>query len=371
VIPSAALVTYLLAEERRSGERAGSVARFAGLGTLLTPFLFGVLVPIALFSMPYITSGSVRLLARGVLLAPTRRFALVAYPFPPLLDIIVGAVPVIIALKPTRRGQQLPGPASLQLAGVLAALLAVCWISGVFGVLVLLMRGFIPLSALVALWLLMREREEYAGTRREYVFALASVAVMYSLIQFPFAVTTYYFYAASFVPLIALAVLEGRVMTWPHAPAIFAAFYTTLAVCLFIPYSVRHYTSVSPDALLNAERGRILVTAAERRVYSALSAEVHRHADSGSYVFAEPECPEVNFLSATRSPTRNVFSDLGDPATRTARTLAALRERDVRVAILNTTPEQYGTLAPDLVATLMAQYPNHKTVGKFDVRWRD
>jgi hypothetical protein len=79
----------------------------------------------------------------------------------------------------------------------------------------------------------------------------------------------------------------------------------------------------------------------------------------------------VNFLSETLSPTRNVNSDLGDPTTRTARTLAAMRARDVRVAVINAQPAHFGPLPPELVAALRLEYPYRVIVGAFEVRWRD
>jgi hypothetical protein len=113
------------------------------------------------------------------------------------------------------------------------------------------------------------------------------------------------------------------------------------------------------------------VSAEDRRTYTALVAEVRRHAPAGAYVYAEPECPEVNFLTATRSPTRNVYSDLGDPATRTPRALAALARHDVPVAVINTASSGHFALPSELLAALRERYPHQTTIGKYEIRWRD
>jgi hypothetical protein len=150
-------------------------------------------------------------------------------------------------------------------------------------------------------------------------------------------------------------------------------FYTAYVVFSLTPYAERVFGGrPGPvNTVVAIDRARIVATAEDRRTYTALVAAVRRHARAGDYVYAEPECPEVNFLTATRSPTRNVYSDLGDPATRTPRALAALTRHDVRVAVINTEPSYFGALPPQLLAALRGRYPHQTTIGKYEIRWRD
>src|SRR5690349_4524098 len=74
VLPGGALAAALVYNERGVNTRRGSSReRFARLMRLALPFLAGVAVPIAIFLVPYVASGAVGDLFRGVFITPARR----------------------------------------------------------------------------------------------------------------------------------------------------------------------------------------------------------------------------------------------------------------------------------------------------------
>ena len=91
--------------------------------------------------------------------------------------------------------------------------------------------------------------------------------------------------------------------------------------------------------------------------------------DSGPYLYAGPDCPEVNFLAERKSPLP-VFMDFQGPQYGdTAAFLRLLEVRGVRTVVLNTTPTFSRRIPEDLSAELARRFPNSRRIGRFEVRW--
>lgn len=370
VAPTLALVSYLLVSEWQSGTSGSRGRRAARLLWLVAPFVAGAALPLALFALPYLLAHSLDTLVRGVLIVPSRGAALAQAPLPPI-STIVTAVPAALMLMPVLPGWRHPRAPLLRLAAVAVLLFVYLLGPPVHHTLLASARVSVPLLALAAAGALLGSRGGVPDVRQEQLFAAASVAVLCSFIQFPYAGYIYFYYAAPFVPLLALALLHGRPALHPWAPGVVVGLYAAVCVVLLTPNGTWKDAAVTSGPAAGLGRLRIRTSAADRATYAALTAVIRRRAGRSEYVFAEPECPELHFLSATRSPTRNVFSDLGDPVTRTARTMAMLHERNVRVAVVNHRPIHFSELPADLVQALRSEYPNSNTVGKYEIRWRD
>jgi hypothetical protein len=382
VIPC--LVLALRAARRPSG--MASRRRLAALTALLGPFVAGVAAVVAVFVLPWLLTGSLGALIRGVFVLPQRRLADASWgglrggwTGPALAAATVLAVAVAPRL---RRDVRIGVGAAL--AALLAAALA---LSGHLRVYVATWQGLWwlpPWVALGAAWALLgggasageEDAGRDAGTR---AFVLAAAFGMISLVEVPFAAPIYFFFAAPLlVPMaFALAGRGGAVGSalrrrWVAGLAVFLLGFTALRLN---PGFIRHL-GFRPDpstetALLHLPRaGGLHVSPEDRDLYETVVPMVEALA-RGPYIYATPDSPELYFLTGERNPTRTLFEFLDPhPETRTARVLAELDRDSVNVVVINRSPLFSAPVSSDLVAGLQARYPMARTVGRFLVVWR-
>ncbi|MCG6987176.1 MAG: glycosyltransferase family 39 protein [Gemmatimonadetes bacterium] len=372
-----------LAARRRSG--APSPRRLAALMGLLAPFVAGVAVVVGIFVLPWLLTGSLGALIRGVFVLPRRRFADASWgglrggwTGPALAAaavLLVGAAPRV------RRDVRIGVGAAL--AVLLGAALA---LSGHLEVYVATWQGLWwlpPWVALAAAWAFFRsgvsagdEGSRDAGTRG---FILLAAFGMVSLVEVPFAAPIYFFFAAPLLVPMAFA-LSGRGgavgsavrRRWVAGLVVFLLGFTALRLD---PGFIRHL-GFRPDhstetALLRLPRaGGLHVSPEDRDLYETVVPMVESLA-RGPYIYATPDSPEIYFLTGKRNPTRTLFEFLDPhPETRTARVLAELDRDSVNVVVINRSPLFSAPVSSDLVAGLQARYPMARTVGRFLVVWR-
>jgi hypothetical protein len=122
-----------------------------------------------------------------------------------------------------------------------------------------------------------------------------------------------------------------------------------------------------------ASAGGILVSGGQAEEYEKLISLVRAHA-RGPFIYCTPDCPEVYFLSGERNPTRTLWDfadpDFLDSGLRTARILWTIRNYGVAVVVLRNNLVQSGPVLPGLRSALRALFPDARTVGEFEVRWK-
>ena len=374
VLPSVLLGALLVRNEWR--EPAGpSRDRFVGLARLLVPFLLGVALPIALFLVPYVHSGSVGALVNGVFVLPMKRFGIAVIPVLPL-SFTLACLP-LVALAFLARKELARRPWVIATLGVALAVVFVVtgrnsasyrtvW----YGV-----QMVLPLVAIAGVAVLWREREADVTDplRRQRLMALLCVMALSNLLQFPYFVANYFCYVAPLVLLAVVALasylriasrpLVGLVMAFYLAFAVGRANRTTLYTM-----AVR-YRPYLPTAVLDLPRGGIEVPAMHAEVYRPLILILQDRA-RGGYTWASPDMPEVYFLSGLKNPTRSLFDFFDDTTHRTARILGALDSHGVTAVVLNHYPAFSAKPSKDLVEAIEQRYPYAINVGPYQVRWR-
>jgi hypothetical protein len=378
VLPGGALCGLLLWSEWRDG-RGPFRMRAARFGRPLLTFGVGVLAPIAPFLLPYCLGGSLPELWRGVFVLPQRRLEAAAFPLPPVWT-LVAALPITLTLAcpvtlPRRLGHVVLGVVVLLLAAVLVSadhesVANAVWYS---------IRPICPATLIIGCRALgsAGRAATLPPRRRLELFLLLAVAALVSLVQYPYAHRIYFCYGA---PLVILAVVALEAST-PGAP-------TRLHLCLLAFYLLFAITSVhagntrglagSPGerATLALDRGGLEVRASDAELYARLVNEIHLHAGPGTFIYATPDCPQVYFLSARRNPTRTLYDffdqDVArDLTIRTRRILSVLEEKDVKVVVINWTPDFTTWIARDLLDALLTRFPYETALPRYSVRWRD
>jgi dolichyl-phosphate-mannose-protein mannosyltransferase len=375
VLPGAALAGFLAWHERATGG-GPSAARFATMAQLVGPFVLGMLLPVAIFLVPYVRSGALDALVGGVLVAPTRRFRFAATALP-ALETAWAVLPglLVFGLAPGWRQRT-----RRIVTGVFGLALMICFLEGrdhlVYRDVWYSLRWLAPVAvcAGVALLASTKGRATLRRIERERLMLLLAVTAITTLVQFPFSAPVYFLYVAPLVLLTAAALVAARSPVPAGLGAATMAFYLAFAVRWIHPgfiYNMGlYYEDDMQTELLALPRGGLRVTAEDAAQYVRLVAAVQAHAH-GPYAYATPDCPEVSFLSGLRNPTRTLFDFFDEPVGRTPRILTTLAGARVNVAVLNRKPAFSGPPPADLLAALAERYPRSTTVGRFEVRWRE
>jgi len=356
---------------------AASVERFASFFRMVIPFLLGVVLPVALFLVPYVHSGSVHNFLYGVFVLPGRRLELASRRPPGYgLNKLVATAALVYLLA-------VGTSARVRLARVgrvlVIALLATVLIASAYYPRVLQLASsplllLFPTTVLAGAYVLIRA-EALGVLRRQQLMLLITVAALGSLIQVPFSASIYFCYAAPLLALALLAVLATRPRRSAFVLGTVAVFYTAFAVLRITPsfvYAMGNY--YQPDRQtkrLNLGRaGGLRVDPQEAAVYERLIPLVEEHARGTGFTYCAPDCPEVYFLAGVRNPTRTIFDFFDEPVGRTERVLGGLGPHDVQVIVILTRPPFSPPMAADLRAALVDRYPESQQVGRFEVRWR-
>jgi hypothetical protein len=327
--------------------------------------------------MAYAVRGAVGPLLHGLVAPAGRaiRFAALETNHPAvILHMIPLVLPVILAYDSRRFGRVIWG-------SVLAC----------FAVLVLVASAHSPIlygfgwssistcapaltaAGLAILWKAGRENQ-FPVVRQEQIMLLLCVMALCGVVQFPFSAPIYFLYVAPLVILFADALFASVVNPPRFALSVLAVFFLLFAVIRVMPgFIVPMGALYMPDdqtARLSMRRaGGLRVRPSDAETYNSLIPMVQAH-NTGKFIYAFPDCPEVYFLSGLQSPTGHFFSFAEDRLDLTGPLLNMLKSLKINVIAINGDPQFSGQLRTDLHSALIEAYPNSEKVGKFEVRWK-
>ena len=375
VLPAVVLAVLYVWNERAWPTKP-SPERFATLTRLVVPFLLGLSMPLAVFLLPYVASGSVAALGHGVFVQSLTQLTFAHVRPPSLLATTVATIPLVVVLASSfwryRVGWMAITVAALAVGSILSAaatealLYRLVWYS---------VRALIPVTTVAGVVMLMwsNTAAPLSALRSQQVLVLLCVMAMVSVVQFPFSTPIYFLYVAPIIAFTAPAVMS--VVRVSHfVPVAVLCFYLLFAVLWVNGSGVDtigfYYVPDDQTELLDLDRGGLRVRSEEKDEYERLMAVLQARARS-DFIYATPDCPEVYFLSGLRNPTRTFFDYYDDPVGRTVRILDAIEQHQVRLVVLNREPSFSGDVPPELTASLTAWFPYAMEVGRFHVRWRE
>lgn len=378
VLPVALLVLLLVWKDRSMG-LDGSASRFRDLVSTAVPLGAGAAVPVLLFLVPYVGSGALDELARGLFVLPARRLSDAAAP-------MAGPRtwgPALLLLSPVALAVILPRRWRWGLAAITGAVGGWVVVEGqqtaVYRVVWSSIRPLLPLIVIGGVGVLARRHADEEGGQWDQrdlgLFLLLAVAALCGLVQFPFGATIYFMYVAPIAVLAALAAVSaasGRASQRPVVLVllcfhlIFAARWLNTG---FIRKMGLRYQPNPHTARLELPRGGLLVPEFEKREYENLVAALDEHA-RGRFIYAGPDSPEVYYLSGRRNPTRALFEFLSVDDPRGSELLSVLREHGVTAVAINRHPAFSDPLEERTLELLSERYPRSTRIGHFLVRWQ-
>lgn len=380
-IPNLAIGTTIVWQEFY--EARSRSQRFLSLLRELVLFGAGVVIPIALFLVPYFVTRTVFVFMRDIYIVSGRLIADIGtkpsvlwFLAGVLVNLLLAGAVVLTRSKTTEKLWELVLlgvplvlviPITLILARQAQPFYLLAWHT---------IWVLAPLIVVLGLGLLIRwsmlGRMQFE--RRQQLFLMLSVTAACSLIQFPFTVTIYFCYIAPLVLLSITAVVSF--MERPPRLAVIGMMCFCFAYVIFdiTPSFVYDLGRIySPDiqtARLNLPRGGGLrVSAATASEYEELYTLIQRHA-RGEYIFATPDSPEVYFLSGFRMPDSNFYDFYEASSGRAQRALGTIHAHNINLVVLNHRPPFAVSLPDEFRAAVEEEFPSRADAGDFEVRWK-
>jgi hypothetical protein len=332
----------------------------------LLPLVAGIASVVSLLLVPYMVTGSLGDLYRGLFVLPAARLQHVALA-PPDLKWMYLSLPLtgLLIVGMFHIAKQLNKPAAL--SGAILVCVAIFFasasVSGYF-YLFQAVRNQIPLMTLMGMSIL---ASKLPLKNRPAIFLIVTATALGSLVQYPYAYGTYFFYAA---PLLVITILY-IVANQPFAPK--PVFVSLLALSLSLavfripqpdPRLMNgFYAPTFPTAKLNLTRCNLTVYQEDARVYQELIELIQTHSPPGGYIYAAPDCPEVYFLSARRNPTRTLY-DLFDACQidRQLKLIEFLELQNISVLVINHNPAFSAALQKEELELLHERYPQCRVI---------
>jgi len=372
-VPVVALAWFAFVSAR-AGEERGT-ASMRSFASLAAPFVLGVVIPVAVFAVPFAASGALGDLVHGIWAPSTRMMTLQAKSPPSVLSLFafLPLVPVFFVpgfvrtAKPWERAA--PVAVLLGLGVVFSGRpigYVVTWQS---------LRAVIPILTICGVIAVYRRRNTFADARApQGVVLLLAATALCSLVQYPFSAPVYFTFIAPLVilagaALIAVTDLVPRPVLW-----LLIAFYLLFGVFRLNGSSLydvgSRYRTDGAMQKLALQRGGLVVPRDTALEYERVIGLVQRHAGGSKYIYATPDAPEVYFLSGLDNPTKTMFEYLDAKPPNAPQLLQTLRQRNVNVVVINLHPPLSSPAPPAVRAALQARYPNATLAGAFEVRWR-
>jgi hypothetical protein len=339
-------------------------------------FAGGLTLVLLIFAYPYIVSGSVDQLVRGVFVAPEKRFAYAILSGSSAKVLAGGFIDTLLLLLVLRGHGRLPRwSQALTAVAFGVAIVFSRYSSTVLKITWAAIWMSLPLVLVVGAVYLMRGAQlPLAAASRQKLFLILAVTANCGLIQFPYTTAEYFLFVAPLAALTTLAVFS----LWVNPPRVWLA--GLLAFCfVFMAADCTpgwvwkmgvEYASNEQSAYITVPRAQGLrVDPTSARMYEELGRVIAQHAQ-GPYILVTPDAPEVYFLYGFRNPTRTLWDFFDNPVGRTARILATVDEHHVNLVVIRNNPFSSGPVPPDLMSGLLQRYPNSVGVGRFEVRWR-
>jgi hypothetical protein len=359
VLPALALCLALTVLASRQAHEAPRQ-----LGALVADCLVlvaGALLPVALFLVPYATSGAVAAWFEGVFLLPGQRFAAASSRPAEAWSLIPGVAAVLLWAGASRLGDRGQKHAAMGLLALFAVGLAVDdrlggWVTGVLWY---ALRGWVPALTCWGAWLVSRPGASHDAV----AFAMLSTAALWGLVQFPYTAPAYFFYVAPLGVLATLAVATSSGRRSTPVLGVLAA----IAGYLGAGYAAG--VSMSGTTALELDRGGIRVSAYDAELYRDLVGEVERHLGEGT-LWAGPDAPEIYYLTGVPNPNPTLYEFLGPEARSPQPSVPPYASPDIRVVVVNTRPLFSEALSAEAMETLGLALPASRSFGPYQVRWR-
>ena len=370
VIPFAALTLFVLWNEWQI-KRTGFWKPLKEVTWDVLSLCVGVAVPVAALVFVYWQQGALAEFLHGTLVLPKQRIEFANAPFPKLNSFLFTA-PLAMLLFPRLTGKfyqpRFDKPFAI-VAIVISAILFATQNTD-FGFLIPFMsfRNLGPILVLGNLLLILKLKTTLTPEKTLSLFTITSIAFFASLIQFPFALPIYFFYAAPLFLVAALATSQIQTVVPRRTLAVVVAFLILFSCFRFhntLPcVSLQANYQPHPGVALVTNRCKVVVDERLAQVFNRLHELVEEHSEAGDTIFSTPDAPETGYIT-NRKPFNGVmyeffhkglYSDL-------EKLKRELAESEVDLIVIKEQPEFSAPVSEEFRQVVLADFETIETVG--------
>ncbi len=370
VIPFVGLTSFVIWNEWRIGSRDFR-GRLRAVLSDLGPLMAGVAVPVLGLVFVFVWEDALQEWVQGTFVAPKQRIEFASAPFPSISSLVF-ALPMVCLLFPSMFGKCFVGDrekvlpiVTLLVCGVL---LAFRYSSFGFTATFQSFRHLGPILVIGNLWLIHRLGPRIGAIGKQQMFVVTAIAFFASLIQFPFALPIYFFYAA---PLLLVAAAMA-IQVQPRGPrntlAIIAVFLLLFSCSRF--HTPRPNVAMQPGyeyrpgIALHTERCQIRVDAQIAPVFDRLQQLIDEQTESWETIFATPDAPEMSYLTG-RPALNGVMYEFFHPGL--YRDLELLEKQltanQVNLVVINERPEFSAPVTDEFRVMILKEFELLETLG--------
>jgi len=373
LLPVFFVCVYLIYNEWCEG-KGGFLVRLWNNIRMYSPFILGILLPVILLLVFYISKGYLQEFINGLFLLPQKRFKLSFYPLPPSYTITSVLFWVAIFFINQKSKKAITRLLLLVLSIFLLTVLLFSYNPQTYRSVWFSLRPLVPLCAFLVLFFLFKADSNSKNKTRVELFFLTTLFSCLSLIQYPFSNPIYFCY---FVPSLFLGILYYLKARFEKIPgqflviSVFLILFGTIWLNTGKPYfNCEKYVHLKEDMLLLSNRANILVSERDKIVYEKLVEFIHCHGGDSDFIYAFPDCPEVYFLSEKKNPTKVIF-DFYRNSVESDSLIKLLNANGIKLVVINFRMEfSRAAINRDKYDILVKQFNYIKDIGWFRVLYR-
>lgn len=375
VLPGAA-VSLLLIHREWSTPRVSARARLLSLGSRVGLFSLGIIVPVAIFFVPYVQRHALAKWCASVLLSG-RRLQHATLPVSNWFALLCVPLLLVLLANTECKHPRTRAVTTAVLSIVLGLLLlAAPGHSLVSGAVWFSIAESLPIVVVIGVIVLSRKRP--AGSRlTQRLMLLLFVAATSSLVQFPSAAPIYFFSVVPVLILVVLALAEETTAYrhW-HSPLLpVLAFYVLFGMFAILPGTFYlSWFDNRPEAAFTLPVAAGFIGEKDTvELYERAVPEVLRHAGNAP-IYAGPDSPGFYFLTGHRNPTPIYFDFVAGADAQPERILNAIDNGGVRTVVINHGGalgyNPSGPPSTKLLDGLRERFPKSTVIGYFEIRWK-
>jgi hypothetical protein len=375
VIPFFAITMFVLINEWHSA-RGSFGKRCREVFFDVVPLTVGVAIPVLAFVAVYASQGAIGDLINGTLVLPKQRLKHTTFDFP-RFDTLIMVVPLIVLCYPGILGNAFKRKREQALFVLAVAtgivLFAMRNTPVGFTVVFHSFRNIGPFLTIGNLLLIYKLRDRLTDLQRQQLFLATAVAFFASLIQFPFPVPIYFFYAAPLFLFTAL--MATRVQEWvPQKTLLAVAVFLLLFSCFrfHTPWPslcMRAAYQAHPSIPLQMDRCRIRVDQRMAAVFNRLQAVVSQHTAEGETIFSTPDAPEMSYLTGRRAMNGVMYEFFHDQLYDDLEALQQQLDREqVNLVVIHETPHFSEGVTDEFRQVVLADFD---VIEVIEISWSD
>jgi len=313
-------------------------------------------VVLIVFCYDYYNRGAMAELLHGVIMLPTARLSEATFS-PPSPNLLLLTVPLGLLIYYDRRIlKAAKTPVIITVIVIGTMLIALGGIDLVYRI--AFRSGYIllPVIATVGSTILIKSRNDFISKAiRNRLFILLMFAASLSLIQFPYSSGIYFCYASPFL-ILAFAAIVARTPKFNRqlwgSVATLAGIFSMVWINFSNPRTVGvFHQQASEMVTLDLPRGGLKIPTVGYNEIKPTIDYIRKHSQPNEYILAGPDCPQFYFLANRPNPTPQFYDlfqasvirswkwDLGYSSSVEQELKTAIKQREVKLVVINTVPE--------------------------------